>query len=204
MSISRATVNRYGLKHPSTINGPTAKRLAIRLAGFIDAAQQGKDVKRVHKKLIGAAQLQGFVDEHLSLTPRAHAWRATFPLSPAAYEDICGRRQMNESDEQKKRFRNYRFTKREAAAARVFEFLAAGDRLLLVHPKLVDDLSAEELALWLKAKRHERDGLTLAQLAALLGEPVDHVRIRAERIRERGYAVAIAGDRDGANEGEAA
>jgi hypothetical protein len=69
------------------------------------------------------------------------------------------------------------------------DLMAAG--LVFVHPKLIDDLSTEELALWIKAKRHERDGLTLAALAALLGEPLAHVRIRAERIVAKGYVVAV-------------
>jgi hypothetical protein len=64
---------------------------------------------------------------------------------------------------------------------------------IVIYEKMVDDLSADELAMWLKAKRHERDGLTLEQLARLLGEPLAHVQIRAERIQEAGYMLAVLG-----------
>lgn len=69
------------------------------------------------------------------------------------------------------------------------DLITAG--LIFVHPALVDALNGEELALWLKAKRHERTGVTLAQLAAMLGEPLEATRIRAERCAERGYPLTV-------------
>lgn len=76
------------------------------------------------------------------------------------------------------------------------DLITAG--LIFVHPALIDALSADELSLWLKAKRHERTGVTLAQLAAMLGEPLEATRIRAERCAERGYPLTVRQTEDAA------
>lgn len=149
--------------------------LDARYAALLDALTANEGKGAYHLNLIRGAVNRGLIvsETDRRLTAFGSAWRADYTGTPVPVGRITVKTR-GATD-------NGRKTAKERAPREWF---------MVVTETMVKALAPDELTLWMKAKAHQRDGLTLAQLAALLGEPVDHVRIRAERIRERGYAVA--------------
>lgn len=168
--------------------------LLSRMAAVFDAINSGQriDGRPLDGRVMRALRTQGYINEDDLATERGSAWRMGYggPVAPLASVTRLSTRA----------FPPTRKSKQPAPKPKPLtvarNLVAAG--LIFVHPTLIDALNGEELALWLKAKRHERDRLTLAQLAAMLGEPLEATRIRAERCAERGYPLAVAQETDAA------
>lgn len=181
-----------------TVN--TCRIVCRNIAGLLTAMLESANEGLVYKGgIVRAAARHGLItDKPREITAEGHAWLDGYRGDVAPLPDIIRPAPMPTYTHHEraakgiapklrtKRAPKPKPTPKPSTVAR--DLMAAG--LVFVHPKLIDDLSPDELSLWIKAKRHERDGLTLAALAALLGEPLAHVRIRAERIRARGYVVA--------------
>jgi hypothetical protein len=168
------------------------ERLESRYAAIIDAIDADLSLRRgkCYGGLLNSAIKHKLISNsskgRYTVTAHGRAWREQY-TGPAAEYATLQYRTVERVMREQRAPKPAKPTPKPSTVAR--DLMAAG--LVFVHPKLIDDLSTEELALWIKAKRHERDGLTLAALAALLGEPLAHVRIRAERIVAKGYVVAV-------------
>jgi hypothetical protein len=180
-----------------TVN--TCRIVCRNIAGLLTAMLESANEGLVYKGgIVRAAARHGLITEKpREITAEGHAWLDGYRGDVAPLPDIIRPAPMPTYTHHEraakgilpkpKRAPKPKPTPKPSTVAR--DLMAAG--LVFVHPKLIDDLSPDELSLWIKAKRHERDGLTLAALAALLGEPLAHVRIRAERIVAKGYVVAV-------------
>jgi hypothetical protein len=180
-----------------TVN--TCRIVCRNIAGLLTAMLESANEGLVYKGgIVRAAAGHGLITEKpREITAEGHAWLNGYRGDVAPLPDIIRPAPMPTYTRKERTAKGVpprpkptakpNPTPKPSTVAR--DLMAAG--LVFVHPRLIDDLSTEELALWIKAKRHERDGLTLAALAALLGEPLAHVRIRAERIVAKGYVVAV-------------
>lgn len=180
----------YGLITVGSTSRANQTRLAARYAALIDALAANQRITRVNGSLLKGAIHQGFIDDTHTLTAHGRDWRAGCPVPPVAFEAICGRKPVQYTPKQNAAFRQY-----AQPTINAQPFIEAG--MILVDGEFIRKAGPEELKLWGIAKLHESDGLTYADLASLLGWPIEHVRIRAERIAAIGGVLAVK-DKDAA------
>ena len=193
-------VEYAGLKFTGGYSVPYMRKTCRSMAGLLYAMLDLRNEGVVYKGgVVRAAANHGLVtDRPREVTPAGEEWLATYRGDIAMREEVIRDAPMptyTRKERIAKGIPPKTHKPKTIAPAKpntthiARDLVAAG--LIFVHPSLIDALGAEELALWLKAKRHERENITVVELASMLGETVAVTRLRIESIESKGYTVAV-------------
>lgn len=191
MSGKSRVVEYAGLTFYGGYSVPYLKKTCRNMAGLLAAMMHPSNRGTEYKGgIVRAAANHGLVTgKPRTITDAGLAWLASYRGEIAPLADVVRDRPMP-------RYAAAQRNVKQEARYIIDGLIRQG--LILVHPSMVDKLGPEELQLWMYGKAHEYERLTLAQLAARLSWPVEHARIRAERIAAAGYVLTVSDESEAA------